>query len=90
MSKMTRRALLWATPAGVATLGGVAALLTALKPQDKAHAASANTSTAATATGSLTLYVRDVTKGEVSLFVGEREVVLQDPALVAQLVSKVG
>lgn len=86
MTKMTRRALLWATPAGVATLGGVAALLTTLKPQNKALAARAKTSTPAT--GALTLHVRDMTKSEVSLFVGEREIVVQDPALVTQLLSK--
>ncbi|GAC1365129.1 MAG: hypothetical protein PVS3B3_34480 [Ktedonobacteraceae bacterium] len=86
MAKLTRRAMLWATPAGIATLGGVAALLTTFKTQDKADAASAKTS--APTTGSLTLYVRDVTKSEVSVFMGEQEVVIQDAALVNQLLSK--
>ncbi len=89
MAKMTRRAALMATSAGIATLTGVGAVLSQSQHPQKAHAAAAapSTATGATTTGSLTVFVKDVTKGEVSLMMGEREVVVQNPALVRQLLA---
>ena len=89
MAKMTRRAALVATSAGIATLTGVGAVLAQSQHVQKAHAAAAapSTSTGATTTGSLTVFVKDVTKGQVSLMMGEREVVIQNAALVRQLLA---
>lgn len=88
MAKMTRRAALVATSAGIATLTGVGAVLAQSQHTQQVHAAAApSTATGATATGSLTVFVKDVTKGQVSLMMGEREVVVQNAALVRQLLA---
>ena len=90
MAKMTRRAALVATSAGIATLTGVGAVLSQSPHAQKAHAAAApSTATGATTTGSLTVFVKDVSKGQVSLLMGEREVVVQNAALVRQLLALV-
>jgi hypothetical protein len=88
MEKMSRRAMLWATSAGVATLSGVTAVLVGTQREKKAEAA-APTTTGATATGSLALYVKDVSKGRVSVMMGEQEVVLNNPDLVRQILKVV-
>ena len=89
MAKMTRRAALVATSAGIATLTGVGAVLSQSPHAQKAHAAAPSTATGATTTGSLTVFVKDVSKGQVSLLMGEREVVVQNAALVRQLLALV-
>jgi hypothetical protein len=87
MEKMTRRSMLWATSTGVAALGGVAAFVSGMQRNEKADAA-ASTMAATAATGnSLTLFVSDVTKNEIHLMTGEREVVIQNSAIVRQLLS---
>ncbi|GAC1397810.1 MAG: hypothetical protein NVS4B12_01370 [Ktedonobacteraceae bacterium] len=86
MAKMTRRAMLWATSAGVAALSGAAAVLVGEQRAKKVEAA-APTTTGATASAPLAVYVPDVTKGEVHVMLGEQEFVTQNADLVRQLLS---
>jgi len=87
MAKMTRRSMLWATSAGVAALSGVAAIV-GTQREKKADAATVTT-TGTTTTGSLTAYVQDVSKGRVSIMVGEQEIVVNNPVLVRELLKAV-
>lgn len=80
MPESTRRGFIIMAGAGAAAVGAVAAA-------SDATAAPAHVKTSdVTANGPLVAYVSDVRKGEVSVLVGEREVVLHDHALVAKLV----
>ena len=87
MTKITRRTMLWTTSAGVAALSGVAALIGV--NQGKKADAAATTATGATATGALTVHIRSVRNGRVSIMMGEREVVVNNPALVRELLKSV-
>ncbi len=84
MAKMTRRAMLWATSTGVATLAGVAALVSSKQHSTSAEAAA---STGATASGSITAFVKDASRGTISVFQGEREIVVNAPDLVRALAN---
>lgn len=86
MAKMTRRAMLWATSASVAALSGAAALVATNKSEQSAKAAAADT-TGAAATGSMMVYVANVQKGTLSVSIGDREVTVNNPALVSQLLN---
>ena len=86
MAKMTRRAMLWATSAGVAAATGVAALV-AGHNIESANAAAATTEVAVNS--SVTAYIADPKSGKVSLLVGEREIVVNNPALVQQILNAV-
>ncbi len=86
MAKMTRRAMLWATSAGVAAVTGAAALV-AGKQLQSAEAAAPTTNVAAT--GSLTAHIKDVSSGKVSIFMGEREIIVNNPALVHELLGSI-
>jgi len=86
MAKMTRRAMLWATSASVAALSGAAALVAGNKSVHSAEAA-ASTSTGATTSGPMMIYVANAQKGTLSVSIGDREVTVNNPALVRQLVS---
>jgi hypothetical protein len=82
MTDATRRGFLIMAGAGAAAVG-VAAI---------APAAGQTTPTitqlggASRASNPLVAYVRDARKGDVSVMVGEREVVVHDPELVARLI----
>ncbi|TDO35159.1 hypothetical protein EV643_12445 [Kribbella sp. VKM Ac-2527] len=74
MNNATRRGFLAMAGAGAAiaaTPGAVA------QPVARAHASS----------GPLVAYARDVSSSELSIMVGEQEVVVHDPDLVARLVQ---
>ena len=86
MAKMTRRAMLWATSAGVAALSGAAALVATNKSEQSAKAAAADT-TGVTATAAMMVYVANVQKGTLSVSIGDREVTVNNPDLVRQLLS---
>lgn len=86
MAKMTRRAMLWATSAGVATLSGVAAVFVGNQHSARVEAAGL-TSTGAATSGSLAAYVKNVQSGTVSILVGEREVIINNPDLVRALLK---
>lgn len=87
MAKMTRRAMLWATSAGVAAVTGVTALVAGQKLESANAAAPATT--AVSTTGSVTAYIADAKSGNISLMFGENEVVVHNPALVQQILSAV-
>jgi hypothetical protein len=82
MPDSTRRGFIIMAGAGAAAVGAVAAASDASASPALARTPDVS---AATGEGSLIAYVRDVRKGEVSVLVGEREVVIQDHALVAKL-----
>ncbi len=84
MAKMTRRAMLWATSAGVAAVAGVTALA---GKQLQSASAAGSASTEVAASGSATLYISDVKSGKMSLMVGENEFVINNPTLVNQIMS---
>ncbi len=85
MEKMTRRAMLWATSTGVAALAGVAALVST-KSHAQAEGATAST-TGVTATGPITAFISDASSGKISVFQGEREIVVNAPDLVRALAN---
>ena len=85
MAKMTRRAMLWATSAGVAGVAGVAALLAGEKTMN-ANAAGTTSSEVATI-GSATVYIADVNGDTLSILSGENEIIVHNAALVKQLLS---
>ncbi len=76
MNDPTRRGFLVIAGAGAAAAGAAA-----LAPSAEAAAVTAP----ADATGPLIAYVTDMQRGEVTLMVGEREVVVHDRDLAARL-----
>jgi hypothetical protein len=87
MSESTRRGFLKVAGAGAAAGAAVVAVGAAAKSGHKVEGAGAATSVPAHASGPLVAYVRDVRGAEVSVMVGETEVVVHDADLVARLVS---
>lgn len=86
MTPLTRRDVLKKTSAGAATLG---ALIVApgLVSADVAAAGRATTHATLSEHEPLVAYVRDASAGELTLFVGTREIVVRDPKLVMRLVQ---
>ena len=94
---MTRRALLRAGSVGAATVGAVAAfpgLLTGLAseaPETSGAAAelagdtSALEAGAATDSSAIVAHITDASRGQMSLFIGEREISYRDAELVQRL-----
>ena len=85
MTKLTRRSFLEQTPVTAATLA-LLPVMPALAAVRRAPEAAAPCFSAAS-TGSMVIHVKDVTTGEMTLFMGTREVVLRDPRLVARFVE---
>jgi hypothetical protein len=83
MDDSTRRGFLIMAGVGAAATAGVAAAATA--GHRLADAGTTGAALPATAAGALVAYVRDVRSGRVSVMVGETEVVVHDPDLVAWL-----
>jgi hypothetical protein len=96
---MSRRAVLRAGTIGAAAVGAVSAFpsllgeLTAARPELSAGASDASavaTDTEAlsgsTFEGPVVAHIRDATTGDMSLYVGEREIAYRDPALVHKLI----
>jgi len=86
MAKLSRRAFLQtsvgtATGAAAVASGGMAAggLLAAIAGGAPVEAAASGTG------GPMVAFVRDASKGEVTLLVGHREVTRRDPQLVSRL-----
>ena len=90
MAKVTRRRLLKTTSIGAATVGMLATGFTSA-PRLAALAAPADVSTtelsAASLSGPMLAYVRDLAKGEVGVLVGEQEIVYRDPDFVMRLLK---
>lgn len=78
MSDSTRRGFLIMAGAGAATVGA-AAIATPALAQSPSSQGPINIS------GSLVAFVRDVDSGEVSVMVGEHEVIVHDRELVKRL-----
>jgi hypothetical protein len=84
MAKLTRRGFLEQTTVGVATLGvlttvpGLAAVSEA--PEDVATELSTSALPEA-----MVAHVRDLATGEISLLVGNQEIIYRDPELVMRL-----
>jgi hypothetical protein len=88
MSESTRRGFLILAGAGAAAAAGVAAIAAngaGPAAADQAVPAGAPADGPATAAGPLVAYVQDVRSDRVSVMVGESEVVVSDPDLVARL-----
>lgn len=93
MSESTRRGFLKVAGAGAAAGVAAVAVGAATKSGHKAAdgtAAAAAAAVPAHASGPLVAYVRDVRGAEVSVMVGETEVVVHDADLVARLTSARG
>jgi hypothetical protein len=82
MSESTRRGFLIMAGAGAAATAGVAVVASKGKGSP---AEAASTDAPAVASGPVVAYVQDVRSGRVSVMVGETEVVVRDPELVARL-----
>lgn len=87
MSESTRRGFLIMAGAGAAATAG--AVVVASTGSASAAPADTATDTAppAAASGPLVAHVQNTRSGQVSVMVGETEVVVSDPALVARLAS---
>ena len=85
MTNLARRSFLQRTGVTAATLGLLPALpaLAAIGHPPKAAAPRSAT----TGPGSMVVHVNDVATGAITLLVGEREVVLHDPRLVAYFIE---
>jgi hypothetical protein len=86
MSESTRRGFLKVAGAGAAA-GAAAVAAGAVARSGHTPAAVAGATVPAHASGPLVAYVRDVRGAEVSVMVGETEVVVHDADLVARLVN---
>ncbi len=71
----------------MAGAGAVAASAAALAPAASARDLDAQAPPEGTATDSVVAYVSDARKGDVSLMVGEREVVVNDRALANRILN---
>ena len=84
MAKMTRRAMLWATSASVAAATGAAALIAGQKIE---NASAASSTYKVTASGPVSAYIANAQSGKINLLVGESEIVVNNPALVQQILN---
>ena len=93
MSDGTRRVFLSTSSLGAAAVG-VAALTPTLARAAGSTGGTENLAAAlpdtSALTGSLVAFVSDVRAGEVSLMVGEEEIVVQDKELVSRLLRATG
>lgn len=93
MSDGTRRVFLSTSSLGAAAVGVAALTPTLVRAAGSAggtgNLAAALPDTSAL-TGSLVAFVSDVRAGEVSLMVGEEEIVVQDKELVSRLLRATG
>lgn len=85
MTKLTRRSFLKQTSASAATLGLLPAVpaLAVFSHSPKAPV----TDLSATLTRPMVAHVSDVASGEITLFVGDQEIVFHDPQIVARLIK---
>lgn len=87
MTNLTRRSFLQRTPVTAATLTVLPVMpaLAAIGRQPRAAAPRSSSM----GSSSMVIHVNDVAKGEMTLLVGARQVVLRDPRLVAHLIEAV-
>ncbi len=84
MAKLTRRGFITRTSAGMATIGALATV-PGLAGAQAAPAAQEQDHTAAAQQEPLVAHVRNSVTGEIAVFVGTREVIMHDRALVRRL-----
>lgn len=90
VSRVSRRSVLKRTAAGVAVAGGLATLPGwALAATELSSHETDSPADATVPTPPLVAYVRDASKGEIALLVGDQEIVCKNPSLVARLLSAV-
>ncbi len=85
MSEGTRRVFLSTSGLGVAALGAAALAPTVAEKVASSTGATPGALDLSGVAGSLVAFVGDVRAGEVSLMVGEQEIVVHDEELVARL-----
>jgi hypothetical protein len=86
MEDKTRRGFLIMAGVGAAATAGVVATTSgSVRAEPAQESATVPTALPETAAGALVAYVSDVRSGRVSVMVGESEVVVSDPDLVARL-----
>lgn len=88
MANLSRRGFIKRASAGAATVGALATLPTITPGRVSAHAAAPE-HISAEHSGPIVAHIRNAASGEVSIYVGNREVVVHDPELVAKLVKAV-
>lgn len=90
-SKIPRRSFIKMTAAGAAAVGLVSAVPSAFAGGITGGTEQPQTQIPISAgpglTGPLVAFVRDTSKGEITIMSGEREFVVNDPALVTRLTS---
>ncbi len=84
MTQVNRRSFIWQTSAGAAAVALAATATT--RPVQTPAISSVELSTP-TITEPIAAYVRNVAAGEIAIFIGTREVVIRDAALVRQLLQ---
>lgn len=90
MAKLARRGFIKQATIGVASAGVLAGVFAggARFGAASPHFASAATDLSATKlSGPLVAYVHDLAKGEISVMVGKREVIIRDPDLALRLAT---
>ena len=89
MTKLARRGFLKQTSVSVATLGMLATVPSLATASDMPEVAETNLSELSTAIMNepVVAHVRDLASGEISLLVGEREIIFRDPGLVLRLLN---
>ena len=85
MSESTRRGFLIMAGAGAAATAGAVVVANTGSAGAAPADTGPDTAAPATASGPLVAYVGNPRSGQVSVMVGETEVVVSDPALVARL-----
>lgn len=86
MTDASRRGFLVMTGAGAAAVATSGVLIAAHSKDNDDHD-STDAATAAQSGGPMVAWIGDPAKPEITIMVGEREVVVQDADLVAKLVS---
>lgn len=87
MSESTRRGFLIMAGAGAAATAGAVVVANTGSAVAAPTDTETDTAAPATASGPLVAYVSNTRSGQVSVMVGETEVVVSDPALVARLAT---
>ena len=89
MTDLNRRSFIKQTSLSGATLGLLSSLPALAVISDSPQATMPETPHAAFS-GPVIAHVTDVSRGEVALLVGAREIIFRDPALVARLMKAAG
>jgi hypothetical protein len=94
MTKQTRRGFLRRASIGTATIGvlsAVSSLTVACSPeQGSANQALTSTELAETGVnGPVVAYIGDLTKGDINIMVGTREIIHRDPEIITRVLQAI-